>query len=698
VLLDLLLAVVICAVGFRYGAGFLQVHEARWVAHVLDLVGVDSVSGSLERHILVFRPDGEVILAEVTESCSSILSVLGLTALTAVVLRGRRQHAVAGLVVAVAALLVLNHLRLAASTVAGLVWGTPALVLFHDWVGTVWNLAATLGGFLLMVCITLPTAERAEQDVAGRHTARRPDSWARPGLGYRPADDDPRAPSRRLNLTGLVYRYVLPDRVARWMGARREAERIDYRIGHLPSAERAARVRALAGDGLGAHAASLVAVATYDDDPAVLDALAESIAARQWEPVTNHRVAALRLWARGWLLQHPEQECASGARPDGPEPPTQRLWPPADRPVPRPPVPVPPRSRPPARPDDPGRPMPSSLPQPRPPAADGPAVLVTGAGGPAGVAVVRRLVALGHRVVAGDADVAAAGGALAHTAVVLPRGDHPRFVEALLGVCAVYGVDALVSTVAEELPHLAAGAARLAAAGIATWLPDAAAVDGCCDKAAFARAMAAAGVPHPATATSADEVAGVPGPWVVKPVAGRGSRGVRLLDERAPVVQALREDDGLIAQTRLTGREFTADALVDRDGGLRVVVPRWREETKAGISVKGRTFASDAVTEVVAAALAAVGLTGPANVQGFVADDGTATVVEINPRFSGGLPLTLAAGADVVSAYLAGVRGAPLPELSFRPGVAMSRYFAETYSSADGSPVADPCAPVAVTA
>jgi carbamoyl-phosphate synthase large subunit len=52
----------------------------------------------------------------------------------------------------------------------------------------------------------------------------------------------------------------------------------------------------------------------------------------------------------------------------------------------------------------------------------------------------------------------------------------------------------------------------------------------------------------------------------------------------------------------------------------------------------------------------------------------------------------------VVSAYLAGVRGEPLPELSFRAGVAMSRYFAETYSSEDGSPVVDPCAPVAVTA
>ena len=364
VLADLALAAVICAVGFRYGAGFLQVHEARWVADVLDLVGVDSVSSSLERHILVFRPDGEIILAEVTESCSSILSVLGLTALTAVVLRGRRQHAVAGLVVAVAALLALNHLRLVGSTLAGLVWGTPALVLFHDWVGTVWNLAATLGGFLLMVCITLPTAERAEQDVAGRHTARRPDSWARPGLGYRLDDDDLHDASRRVNLTGLVYRYVLPTRVARWMAARREAGRIDYRIGHLPSGERAERVRALAADGLGAHAASLVAVATYDDDPAVLDALATSIAARQWEPVTDSRVAALRLWARGWLLQHPERDAVPGSAAEPPRAPATGT---APVPVPLPPLPVAVRVTAPVALPLPPLPVPVRVPAPLPP-------------------------------------------------------------------------------------------------------------------------------------------------------------------------------------------------------------------------------------------------------------------------------------------------------------------------------------------
>ena len=39
-----------------------------------------------------------------------------------------------------------NDLRLIASTLAGLHWGRPAMILFHDWVGTIWTLAFTLIG------------------------------------------------------------------------------------------------------------------------------------------------------------------------------------------------------------------------------------------------------------------------------------------------------------------------------------------------------------------------------------------------------------------------------------------------------------------------------------------------------------------------------------------------------------------------
>jgi carbamoyl-phosphate synthase large subunit len=110
-------------------------------------------------------------------------------------------------------------------------------------------------------------------------------------------------------------------------------------------------------------------------------------------------------------------------------------------------------------------------------------------------------------------------------------------------------------------------------------------------------------------------------------------------------------------------------------------VPRWRLETKAGISTKGKTFTRADVTDGVRQVLAAVGLEGAANVQGFVTDDEKVSFVEVNPRFSGGLPLSLAAGADLVGEYLRGVLGEPIrpDRLGFRPGVVMIRYFEEVF-------------------
>jgi carbamoyl-phosphate synthase large subunit len=675
---ELMVAVAVCFAGYYGAADWFRVHEAAWAVGVLHLAGVGDVSAVLPGHILIFHGPAAVMDGVVTTACSSILTVVGLTALTVTVLRNRRLHALLGWAVAGVAVVVANVVRLALSALAGVAWGSPALTLFHDWVGTIWTLASTLTGFLLMVHFSLPAAERAEQDVTGRHTARRPTGWARPGLGYRAQEMEEKSTVSRRSLTGYVYRHLLPSSVARGLAARREAARIDYRIGHEPPMERIATVQRLVEDGLGTHTASLLAVATYDEDVAVLDALAQAVAARQWEPVTNERIAALRLWARGWLFARR----LGGARQAAVDSAGAASYS-ADQDTVQP------------------RRMPSLPPVPVPRPRCGrhrerqPAVLVTGAGGPAGVAVVRRLRALGLRVVAADADPAAAGGALADASLTVPRADDPRFVDALIGAADIFDFDVLLSTVAEELPALTAAVDRLVEAGVATWLPDLAAVDLCCDKAAFAERMAAAGVAHPATAVTPEGLANVPGPWIVKPRQGRGSRGLQLLETREAVLSALRRAPDLIAQTRLTGREFTADTLVDRAGDPLIVVPRWREETKAGISVKGTTFESEAVTDVVAQAVRAVGLTGPANVQGFVTPNGGVTVVEINPRFSGGLPLTLAAGADLVAAYVAGIRypDAPLPRLSFAPGIRMSRFLAETYSGADGRPVVDPSAP-----
>src|SRR6202011_5005183 len=102
--------------------------------------------------------------------------------------------------------------------------------------------------------------------------------------------------NHRRTLTGLAMRYLLPGSVRRALARRREARRIDYRIGHLSVDQRVGAVGDLAAPGLGVHTASLLAVATYETEDAVLDALAMAVVTRQWEPVASSAVGSLRLW------------------------------------------------------------------------------------------------------------------------------------------------------------------------------------------------------------------------------------------------------------------------------------------------------------------------------------------------------------------------------------------------------------------
>ncbi len=303
-------------------------------------------------------------------------------------------------------------------------------------------------------------------------------------------------------------------------------------------------------------------------------------------------------------------------------------------------------------------------------------VAVTGAGGAAGIAVIRELRGQGHAVLALDGDAWATGLRLADASLTIPRADSESFGAAIGSVLTSWSAQALISTVAEELKPLATLSLDLANSGVATWLPSVHASEMCNDKWLFAEALRAQGVPHPLTSLDAESAAA--GPWVVKPRRGRGSRDVSYVSDPEVLTSVVKAMDGnAIVQTQLLGREFTADTLTDRSGHTLCVVPRWRVETKAGISTKGETFANTDVVDAVEAALKAVGHEGPGCVQGFVTDEGQVSIMEINPRFSGGLPLSLAAGADLVGQYLRMILGdePQASKLTYRSGVRMYRYY-----------------------
>lgn len=319
-------------------------------------------------------------------------------------------------------------------------------------------------------------------------------------------------------------------------------------------------------------------------------------------------------------------------------------------------------------------------------------VLVTGVGGAPGLDLARALLGRGIAVIGCDSDPMAAGLALPGiTARVSVPAGAPGYRAWLTGLCRQLRPAALFSAVEAELPDLAALAGELASLGVRTWLPPAAAITACLDKAVFCDILAAAGLPAPRTflpGQAGDIPAGMA--LVVKPRRGQGSQGVhychtpgqaRLLCELIP---------GALIQERARGREFTADCLVDRDGRAAVAL-RWRLVVKGGLSMVSCTFADERTAALVRQALAVIGAQGPCCMQGITSDDGQTVLLEANARFAGAFTVSEAAGADLVGQALNGMFGQPVQHsrLAYQPGVRVTRCVQALVTSHDSTAVTE---------
>jgi carbamoyl-phosphate synthase large subunit len=288
-------------------------------------------------------------------------------------------------------------------------------------------------------------------------------------------------------------------------------------------------------------------------------------------------------------------------------------------------------------------------------------VLVTGAGGAAGVAVIRSLLRRDDvEVFAGDMDGWAAGLYLVDAPFrrILEPGLAPTFVDAIREICATDGIDVVISTVDVELPPLAARRAELGAVLAAASIDT---LDVTLDKWELAKRCAPLlRVPETRLLDSDGVAADWDFPVIVKPRRGAGSRGVRLVADREALV-ALGIDDSQIIQEHLPGDEFSVDVLAALDGTVVAAVPRTRTRVDSGVSIAGRTVHDEALESTAAAVARAIGLTGVANVQLRYDRNGVPALLEVNPRFPGALPLTIAAGVDMPSLALDLALGRDIP-------------------------------------
>lgn len=255
-----------------------------------------------------------------------------------------------------------------------------------------------------------------------------------------------------------------------------------------------------------------------------------------------------------------------------------------------------------------------------------------------------------------------------------PSREDGGYPEALLEQCRDAGVDCLLPTIDVEVPIVTWLADCLAAAGVATLVPPAAAL------AAAAKprlpGIVARGFRVPRTRLMATwveletAIEEMGRPFMLKgPVAD--AKPVRTAEEAHVVARRLAASWGfpLLAQEWIAGEEYGVAAVADRAHRIVGTVVVRKEIRSANGNTWGGTTVVDRSLEKLAATFAeATGWVGPFELEVIRHPRRGPFVIEANPRFPAWVYLSAGAGANLPWAAVRLARGERVNSLRPRPG------------------------------
>ena len=279
------------------------------------------------------------------------------------------------------------------------------------------------------------------------------------------------------------------------------------------------------------------------------------------------------------------------------------------------------------------------------------------------------------RVVVADVNPLSPAVHVVDRAYRVPLSSAPDYVDAVLAICRAEQVSLVVPTIDDEVPIFGRASARFAAAGVVVACSPAETAVICGDKFATCSHLRAHGVAAAATYLPGTLPPGVSLPLFVKPRIGRGSIGAfpATTSEELAFFQTYVTDP--VIQEYLDGTEYTIDVLCDFTGRPISIVPRQRVVIRAGVIDRGRTVADEDLMALALDTTRVLRFHGAINIQCRRAH-GVPTIFEINARFAGGIPLTIAAGADFPRWLLQLARGEVVASQvgRFTPDLWMTNY------------------------
>lgn len=246
--------------------------------------------------------------------------------------------------------------------------------------------------------------------------------------------------------------------------------------------------------------------------------------------------------------------------------------------------------------------------------------------------------------------------------LLVPSVGRIEYIPALLEVVKKHRVGLIVPLTDLDLRSLSRQQAKFSDLGCQVMVGPQQTIEVCRDKSRTSELLATAGVSSIPTFTLPEFWESPFYPCFVKPIRGSAGVGTGVIKSAKQLrAHVATFGDFLIVQQYVPGPEFTIDVYRSRDGQVRSVVPRQRLVVRSGEVEKGITVKDD---EIIAATVKVAGLLegmwGVFCCQCRRDDDGQPRFFEINPRFGGGVPLSIAAGADLPLYLLQEVLGLPI--------------------------------------
>lgn len=247
---------------------------------------------------------------------------------------------------------------------------------------------------------------------------------------------------------------------------------------------------------------------------------------------------------------------------------------------------------------------------------------------------------------------------------IICRIKDENYIPQLLAICKTEKVDCLIPTIDTDLLLLSENKGQFEAVGTKVLIAKPEKVKICRDKNYTASYFISLGLKSPLPVNQVEKYeeeikkgnAGFPA--FIKPKDGSSSIDAYKVDNLNDLKLYAEKIRDYIIQPFISGREFTIDIFCDYEGNPVFITPRERIAVRAGEVLKTKITQDEKMISEMKILVHDFKPSGQITVQ-LIQDEYTGDnyYIEINPRFGGGAPLSIKAGADSAKAVIRMMRG-----------------------------------------